>query len=176
MMTDTDLRNSSFRNLFLKKGVHVTSIHCPYHTNFKLKSYFSVINLDFHLFVSTWTSNNWIIPEKVETGGFEDIFFWKKALQVLGLSIYPWKFWTKQSFNLGNSVKPLEIQQPKIKISGNSTWIFLSQLYEFLFFFFNWPQKLPHDIFSIPEPVIRCHDGQLWWCRGVQTYWIVPSK
>ena len=40
------------------------------------------------------------IPEKIQTG---DILFWKKFLDFLSLSLYPWKFWRKQSFIPGNS-------------------------------------------------------------------------
>ena len=43
---------------------------------------------------------------------------------VLGLSLYFWKFWTKQSFTFEDSVKivlhPLEIQRLKTKTHGNS--------------------------------------------------------
>ena len=31
--------------------------------------------------------------------------FWKKPLEFLDLSLYPWKFWRKQSVTPGNSTK-----------------------------------------------------------------------
>ena len=51
-----------------------------------------------------------------KTGEIEGIIFFKKTLDLWGLSFYPWKFWTKQSSTLGDSVElrytlwsPLEI-------------------------------------------------------------------
>ena len=38
--------------------------------------------------------------------------FWKKSLEFLGLSVYPWKFRGKQSFTPGNFVKPRPMEIP----------------------------------------------------------------
>ena len=52
MVTDTAFRKSTLENLFLKVVVPGTSKHWLYHTDLLV----SVLNLDFHLFASTWTS------------------------------------------------------------------------------------------------------------------------
>ena len=56
--------------------------------------------------------------------------FFKKSLEFLGLSLYPWKFWRKQSFTSGNSTKlyynPWEFQDQKAR-----------------------PMEIPHDCFLI---------------------------
>ena len=48
---------------------------------------------------------HWAIPEKTQKGGLEDILGWKRPLEYLNLSLYPWKFQTKWSFTPGNSKK-----------------------------------------------------------------------
>ena len=48
---------------------------------------------------------HWAIPEKIQKGGLEDILSWKRPLEYLNLSLYPWKFQTKWSFTPGNSKK-----------------------------------------------------------------------
>ena len=42
---------------------------------------------------------------KIQTGGLENILSWKKTRDFLRLSLYPWNFWTKRGFTLGNFVK-----------------------------------------------------------------------
>ena len=48
---------------------------------------------------------NLAIPEKIQTGGAEDILSWKRPLEFLDLSLFPWKFQTNWSFTPGNSTK-----------------------------------------------------------------------
>ena len=108
-----------------------TSNHWSYHTDllvsclkFKLATVCEYLNYCYN------TSNDyWDIPEKFQKGWFEDIVFWKKALIFLGLSLYPLKFWTKQSFTLANSVKlcctPWKFQGQKWKLMGIQHVIFL---------------------------------------------------
>ena len=79
------------------------------------------------------------IPEKIQAG---DIFCWKKFLDFLRLSLYPWKFWRKQSFIPGNSTifcyTRWKFQcHPKTKTYRNSLWIFLSPLEIPLLFYLN---------------------------------------
>ena len=68
------------------------------------------------------------------------------------LLVYPWKFWTKQSFNPGNSTKllhcRLEIPRPKAKnqapMKTNSTWVFLDP-WKF-YSFFNEPLEFWYTV------------------------------
>ena len=106
MITNTLLRKSSLEDLFLKSGPG-TSNHLPYHKallvfylEFKLAPVCEYLNYYYNI-----TNNYWTIPEQIQGVGFEGILFCKKTLKFLGLSIYPWKFWTKQSFILANTVK-----------------------------------------------------------------------
>ena len=48
---------------------------------------------------------HWAIPEKTQKGRLEDILGWKRPLEYLNLSLYPWKFQTKWSFTPRNSKK-----------------------------------------------------------------------
>ena len=43
------------------------------------------------------------IPEKIQTGGVEDILFRKAPLEILDLSLYPTKIRRKKALNPGNS-------------------------------------------------------------------------
>ena len=43
-------------------------------------------------------TGHWAIPEKIQTGGVEDILFWKAPLEILDLSLYPKKFQRKKAF------------------------------------------------------------------------------
>ena len=80
-------------------------------------------------------------------------FFWKRPLEFVDLSLYPWKFQTKWSFTPGNSTK-----------SCYTHWIFQGQKprpMEIPSYFFNWScleiplpfywlQEFPDSAFSIP--------------------------
>ena len=52
---------------------------------------------------------NWVVAFKLgclrKKTQVEGILFLKKALEFLGLLLYPWKFWTQQSFIPGNPSK-----------------------------------------------------------------------
>ena len=67
--------------------------------------------------------------KKFRQGWLKHTFF-KNSLEFLGLSLYPWKFWRKQSFTSGNSTKlyynPWEFQDQKAR-----------------------PMEIPHDCFLI---------------------------
>ena len=70
-----------------------TSNHWPYHTDllvfclkFRLTPVCEYLNYYYDI-----TNDYWTIPEKKQ--------------KILGISLYLWNFWTKQSFNLANSVK-----------------------------------------------------------------------
>ena len=75
--------------------------------------------------------------------------FLKKTVEYLGLSLYPRKFQTKWSFTPRKIHKivlhSLELPRPKIK---THPWKFQ--------FFFNWPLKFSHYIFSIYPEEIPC--------------------
>ena len=67
--------------------------------------------------------------KKFRQGWMKHTFF-KKSLEFLGLPLYPWKFWRKQNFTSGNSIKlyynPWEFQDQKPR-----------------------PMEIPHDCFVI---------------------------
>ena len=46
-----------------------------------------------------------LFQKKNKQGSLRTYFFGKKTLKSLGLSLYTWQFWAKQSFTLGNYVK-----------------------------------------------------------------------
>ena len=67
--------------------------------------------------------------KKFRQGWLKHTFF-KKSLEFLGLSLYPWKFWRKQSFTLRNFTK-----------SYYNPWEFEDQKPS--------PMEIPHDCFLI---------------------------
>ena len=124
MMTDTTCRKSSLGNLFFKKVVLGISNHCTYHTDllvfclkFRLSPVCEYLNYYYNIINDYWT-----IPEKSKQEGLRTYFFEKKNRDFLCLSRYPWNFWTKRSFTLGNFVKLLhllETPRPNTKTCGN---------------------------------------------------------
>ena len=147
MVTDTAFRKSNL-GIFFKKQ------HWPYHTDllvfffkFRLPPVCDYLNYYYNI-----TNDYWTIPNRNREwgGGYT---FWKKTLEFLDLSLYFWKFWTKQSFTFEDSVKivlhPLEIQRLKTKTHGNSAWFFLNHSWKF-HFFSNLPLEFPHDLSSLP--------------------------
>ena len=85
-----------------------TSNHWPYHKDllvfylkFRLEPVREYLNYYYNI-----TNDYWTIPVNIQADGFYGhTILKKKALKFLGLSLYPWKFCTKQSFTLANSVK-----------------------------------------------------------------------
>ena len=69
----------------------------------------------------------------------EDMLSLKRTLDLLDLSLYPWKFWSNQSFLYPWKfckivLHPLEIPRSKTKTHENSTWLFLDRSYKFNFY------------------------------------------
>ena len=99
---------------------------------------------------------NWATPEKIQTGGVEDILFWKSPLVFLDLSLYPWKFQTKWSFTPGNSNKSCHthwnFQGQKPRPMEFAHYFFLDHAWMFHFFFY-WLLEFPDSIFSVPSEI-----------------------
>ena len=99
--------------------------------------------------------------KKSKQGGFIGLGY--TFLEFFDLSLYPWKFRSKQAFTTGNSKKivwhPLEIIRSKTETHGNSTWVFLEHPSKFRFLI-NWPLEFPHALTStpleIPCPQLPC--------------------
>ena len=91
----------------------------------------------------------WVIPEKIQTGGVEDILFWD-------LSLYPQKIPEKKSFYPWKFCKfvwhPLEIPKSKTKTHGNSALVFLEHPWNFHMFFLQDPWKFHVLNLSPPFP------------------------
>ena len=72
---------------------------------------------------------HWDIPEKIQTGGVEDILFWKPLSGIFRFVTLPSEIPEKTSFYPQKFCKivwhPLEIPRSKTKTHWNSTWIFL---------------------------------------------------
>ena len=112
---------------------------------------------------------NWAIPEKIQTGGVEDILFWKRPLEFLDLSLYSWKFKTKWSFT-PTGISKAKNQDPWkfhtiffLIMPGNSTSFLLTPGVSRLCFFnppgnsmsSPPPPRLPQFLFfiGIPSPL-----------------------
>ena len=103
---------------------------------------------------------NWAIPGKIQTECIEDILFWKRPLEFLDLSLYPWKFQTKWRFTPGNSTKSCythwNFQGQKPRPMEIPHYFFLDHAWKFHFFFY-WPLEFPHfphSIFSMPVEIL----------------------
>ena len=98
------------------------------------------------------TYGEWDIPEKIQTGRFEDILFWNSPgvlrfvnlpLEIPEKTIFqPWKF-CKIVWH------PFETPKSKIKTHLNSTWVFLKHPWKFNLLL-NWPLQFPHALSSTP--------------------------
>ena len=95
---------------------------------------------------------NLAIPEKVQTGGVEDIFSWKGLLEFLDLSLFPWKFQANWSFTPGNSTKSCythwNFQGQKPRPMEIPHYFFSWSRLEIPLLFY-WPLEFPHSTFSI---------------------------
>ena len=128
MGTDTAFGKSRLGKFILEKILHDTSKNWPDHTDllvfclkFKLWPVCEYLNYCYNI-----TNDCWAIPEKSKQGGLRT-YFKKKTLDLWGLSLYPWKFWTKQSFLYiwkfcKMVLPPLEIPRLKTKTHENATW------------------------------------------------------
>ena len=89
---------------------------------------------------------NLAIPEKIQTGGAEDILSWKRSLEFLDLSLFPWKFQTNWSFTPGNSTKSCythwNFQGQKPRPMEIQHYFFFDHAWIFHFFFY-WPREFP---------------------------------
>ena len=101
---------------------------------------------------------NWAIPEKIQTGGVEDILFWKRPLEFLDLSLYSWKFKTKWSFT-PTGISKAKNQDPWkfhtiffLIMPGNSTSFFIDS-WSFRFYFFNSPGNVLKPFSPPPHTV-----------------------
>ena len=77
MVTDTAFRKSRLGKLILKKILPGTSKNFPYHADllvfclkFKLPFVCEYLNYYYNI-----TNDCWTIPEKIQTGGIEDMLF-----------------------------------------------------------------------------------------------------
>ena len=109
-------------------------------------------------------------------GGSRGHAFLRKKLEILGLSLYSWKFWRKKNFIPWNSAELLqtfEIPSPaKTKATGDFTWFFLDYPWKF-HFFFNWALEFLHAISSIPlEPVSSTFPV---WIFAGRVYWVITK-
>ena len=103
---DTVFRKSSLENLVLKKVVPGTSNHWSYYTDlliFFLKLRLSPVCEYLNCYYKI-ANDYWAIPEKNETGEFEDILFKKKTLKFLGCH-FTLEHPGHNSFTLANSVR-----------------------------------------------------------------------
>ena len=106
-VTDTAFRESSLGNLFIGKIVPGTSKNWPQKTDllvfylkFKLSTVSEYLNYYYNI-----TNDCWAIREKSNRSNWGHTLF-KKALNPLDMSFYPWIFWTKRAlFTLEISVK-----------------------------------------------------------------------
>ena len=78
--------------------------------------------------------------------GVEDILFWKRTLEFVDLSLYPWIFQTKWSFTPGNSTNLCHTQKPgPMEIPHNFFLItrgnFSTFLLNFHILYFQYPWK-----------------------------------
>ena len=116
---------------------------------------------------------NWAVPGKIQTGGVEDILFWKRPLEFLDLSLYSWKFKTKWSFT-PTGISKAKNQDPWkfhtiffLIMPGNSTSFFIDS-WSFRFYFFNPPGNvlnplLPPLLFSgIALEVVTASQTKIW--------------
>ena len=100
----------------------------------------------------TKTQSNGLFPQKSKQRVLRIYFFWKSPMEFLDLSLCPSKSQRKQVFTTGNSEKLwhlLQVPRSKTNTHGSFTKIFLEHHWNF-YFFFNWPQKFPHALSSIP--------------------------
>ena len=99
-------------------------------------------------------------PGKIQTGGVEDILFWKRFLEFLDLSLYPWKFQTKWNFIPENSNKSCHthwnFQSQKPRPMEFPHYFFLDHAWEFHFFFYRL-LDFPDSIFSVPLEISCPH-------------------
>ena len=96
----------------------------------------------------------WVIPEKNQTGGVENILFWKPSSENFRFVISPLEIPEKTSFHPWKFTKivwhPLEIPRSKTKTHRNSTWVFPWTPLEILLLFSLTPGISIFSFFSTP--------------------------
>ena len=163
MVTDTAFKKSRLGKLILEKILPGTSKNWPYHTELLVLSLKFKLSLvcEYLNYCYNTTNDCWTIPEKSKQGGLRTYFLKKKHLDLWGLSLYPWQFWTKQNLlypwkSCKTVLHPLEIPRSKAKTHESATW-FLDHPYKFRFS----PRKFwTKQSFALANSVKLCYT--LW--------------